>query len=484
MRITEHFKLGLTQSGVDFIDVDTNEDTELFLDPELISYTPNAWSERATEVIGGFFARFFELLSDGSFAEARAMFRHLHEPNETCLGYSTGRPRGHGLGDGQRADQLFQSLRASKAATSGVVNDLEDSEMFVPSIGIDTVSDMVTNLIRRLLIEYTQAQCCLHSIPLRPDTPSGYSWNPGTFTWAPGRDKMLVIDNEPRLLVPKWAVSRPWKSPTTTFCREYAVEFERAHQLSIQGPLVQYRKNKERTPYVTSKDIISHGYVSEKKEPLANWAQGHPNVYGDYKGRTERRCTPLSSVEMAGKGIDVAADALALVEKLKTVVPGRDHATIYHKLVAAALELLFYPALVNLKIENKVNAGRKRIDLTFDNRATSGVFQWIHSKLDAKCPLVMVECKNYTDDPANESVDQLAGRLDDHRGRLGILCCRSVKNRERLVDRCRDVRRAGNGICLLVTDAELVTMLEAYAQGVEHAYEATLTELVHEIALS
>ena len=81
--------------------------------------------------------------------------------------------------------------------------------------------------------------------------------------------------------------------------------------------------------------------------------------------------------------------------------PGGAGANLYHRAVADFLAAIFYPHLVNKKIEKEINEGRKRIDIAFDNLADDGFFRFISRHYMAS--QVVIECKNYTTDPSNHS---------------------------------------------------------------------------------
>ena len=66
------------------------------------------------------------------------------------------------------AERLFKSLSQSKAVLTGVVEDLEDTRVFVSGVAKDLTSDMATNIIRGHLLTYTQAQCALWGVALQP----------------------------------------------------------------------------------------------------------------------------------------------------------------------------------------------------------------------------------------------------------------------------------------------------------------------------
>lgn len=88
MKISEYFSLDKTQSELDFVDVDIDQDTPLFLDPHFLANRNDAWSQAATRSIRTFFQHLLELFSQDIIEEAWILFSHLTEPNETCLGLS------------------------------------------------------------------------------------------------------------------------------------------------------------------------------------------------------------------------------------------------------------------------------------------------------------------------------------------------------------------------------------------------------------
>lgn len=91
---------------------------------------------------------------------------HLTEPKETFLGISSGDPNGRGVGRGQ-ALQLITAIRRSKAFESGLLSDLSEMALYVEGIDRDKISDLTTNILRELLVEYTKQQCELFDIPLK-----------------------------------------------------------------------------------------------------------------------------------------------------------------------------------------------------------------------------------------------------------------------------------------------------------------------------
>jgi hypothetical protein len=85
--------------------------------------------------------------------------------------------------------------------------------------------------------------------------------------------------------------------------------------------------------------------------------------------------------------------------------------------IQALLTPLFHPDLAMPQRETPLHEGRKRIDLTYSNLAQSGFFAWVSKHHPAM--YLLIECKNYTGDPANPELDQLAGRFGPSRGQVG-----------------------------------------------------------------
>jgi hypothetical protein len=97
-------------------------------------------------------------------AKVMTLLSNLHEPNDTHLGLSKGRPRGRGWG-AKQARLLYDTLKSSRAVSSGKLKDLSDIELLMDGIGSDKISDLAVNLIRGELVSYTEEQCQLHNVP-------------------------------------------------------------------------------------------------------------------------------------------------------------------------------------------------------------------------------------------------------------------------------------------------------------------------------
>lgn len=476
MKINEHFVLNKSQFELDFIDIDTDFDTPLFLDPYFLGQRTDDFSTKAIRTVQNFFAYFINLLKAGEVERARQLFSHLGEPNETCLGLSRGTPHGRGVGTSD-ADRIFESIRASRAVQTGLVEHLEDFRIFVHGIDKDKISDITTNLIRKHLITYTQNQCMLWNMPLTADVPSGFYWNPVRRSWDSEHTSMLIIEGKKILLVPKGIVSFSRKYTPSKFHAKFLLTFLQHEHLRLGTALVQYRGDD--TPFVTKKSLIKHEAPLDK-DYLTTFTQAHPDIFAEFRSEM-RGETSVDDSELTEALKEEVIEYL--VNELQNIRPGNENASRYHRAVVGILELLFYPNLVCPQVEVEINDGRRRIDLTFDNAASSGFFQRIQNQFQLNCQYIIVECKNYSKDVKNPELDQIQGRFAPNRGRVGLMLCRTVDNHDALMARCNDIYKENRGLVLPLFDTDLIGALQAIKQG-QHEYpEQMLTNRLREVAM-
>ncbi len=164
----------------------------------------------------------------------------------------------------------------------------------------------------------------------------------------------------------------------------------------------------------------------------------------------------------------------SLAEAYKHIPPGPKHASDYHTLVLSSLNALFYPNLIQPHKEWEIHDGRKRIDVVFTNAADTGFFAQRRNDPKVNANAIIVECKNYSKDIANEELDQLLGRFDDNRGKFGIVTCRAIDDSKTLQKRCRDASSRSRGYMIVLTDEDLIEMLRAKSQLKDEEVESAL----------
>lgn len=463
-----------TQSQLDFVNVDTERDTPLFIDPYVFEVRDDLWSIQCNEAITSFFERVLEFIRTNQHDEALSLLQNLREPNETCLGLSQGSPSGRGVG-GIQAEAIFNNFINSRAAQTGLLSDLSECELFVEGVGPDKISDITTNIIRKQLIEYTQAQCELHSIIMQDDVPSGWLWDANNQRWIEEFTKLPIINGKKIILVPKASVRWKLGFSHQEYYNDFVLTYLQAEHLSQNTALVEVLKNKRKR--VTKKSL--KGVHPLEKNFLADFSVEHPEVLENYKNMMGVP-REVSNSEL-DENFNENTFARALITNLNQIERGDRQASRFHDFMVGTLEFIFFPNLIYPEKEAEINEGRKRIDMIYTNSATGGFFFRRRSAQNVAANKVVVECKNYMKEINNPELDQLVGRFSPHRGRLGFLIARSLDNRERFIQRCRDTVNQNLGYILLFQDSDIIEMLEMIENNNRSAIDRKLEQMFDEI---
>ena len=391
---------------------------------------------------------------------------HLREPKETFLGVSVGNPKGRGVGRLQ-ASQLISAIKQSKAHKSGLLSGLSEMALYVEGVDRDKISDLTTNIIRGLLVDYTQEQCDILGIETsRYIGPS--VWDIDRKNWVSKEVQLPHIGDDPILLVPKYIVRRRLSLDSQEFYNKQITDFLAAETLRANSSLVQTIKGKRK---------VFKGDVREahpkSKSYIAEMVLAYPELLDLYKDIARKQG---ASVTFDDDGPNITSVCATLASQFKNVPSGTKHADEYHMLVLGSLTALFYPSLVQPRKEWEIHEGRKRIDIVYTNAADTGFFSHRRNNANINANAVIVECKNYSSDIANTELDQLLGRFDNNRGKLGILTCRTVDDAALLLMRCKDASMRSQGYVLVLTDADLVEMLTAKSQLDDGLVEARLNQ--------
>jgi hypothetical protein len=454
MKFSAYFGISKAQAELDFVDIDTDADIPLFLDPISFANSDDEFSASCHTDMQTFFETVIDCVRRDDHGTGRGLLSDLHEPNETCLGWSRGRPRGRGVGDFQ-ATQLYDRLANSEAARTGMLSDLSDCELFIEGIGPDKISDITTNIIRNRLVQYTQAQCELHGISLDHTVPSGLLWDSSRRLWHQQYARLPVIDERKVLLVPKAIVRWPTDLSTShqKYYRHFVLNYLQQHHLRIDSNLVHVLRDKRRRVFKTE---LEQAYPLTK-DFLYRFSRENPEVLEKYKAATSTHRT-IEDREF-DEDFSEGDFARALRQRLVEIPAGRDSADDFHRLMVGLLEFIFYPALIYPRKEQPIHGGRKRIDIVYTNAAKSGFFARAHTYHNITSIFVMVECRNYASDPANPELDQLSSRFSPNRGRLGLLVARSFQDRDLFIERCRDTARDSRGFIVPLADEDINQLL-------------------------
>jgi hypothetical protein len=455
MRVSEAYKLGLSQAELDFVDVDTVCDSKLFIDPRALLLYNDDWGHWCISLLQEFFTEVLRLLGTASEDRGR-LLGQLHEPNETRLGLSSGRAQGRGIGR-DLSERLGDALSASQSVRSGLLQDLEDATLVIPGIGADMISDITTNVIREPLIQYTREMADEYGMTLVESYP-GPLWSPRSKKWQSVRAPILKADGRPLLLVPKAIVRRGLDFDPDEYFDDVIAPFLQEEEMQAGSSLVEVLKSGLKR--VTKKAIIGkYGRGKATNEAVTLRA---PQLLENYRKLKQTVHPPMSHGELAENEARPQPEWEMLLSDVLETPTGNDAADRYHVAVKGLLTALFYPSLVHGHKETPIHDGRKRIDITYTNAATDGFFWWLGQHYSA--PNVFIECKNYGKDVANPELDQLAGRFSPSRGVFGFLVCRGFADKKKFVKSCRDTARDNRGFIIVLDDDDLQALTQAASQ--------------------
>lgn len=487
MKISEMFGLKKNQHELDFIDIDLDDELPLFLDGYIFSMKNDPWSVKCNLIVDDFFRNIHEAVQFNRKSKLYELCKHLSEPNETCLGRSKGKPRGI-FQSTENVVNIFEQLfdvkkRGKKQFDS--IQVLSDMKFYIDGVGNDTISDIVTNLIRRQLIIYTNNQCELYGITTNKQISKPF-WNELSSKWEKEVSiDQLIIDGKRVLLVPKNIV---FAENYYTFTKEQFVQHDMLNFIKKKelqtpnSPLIQYKvpKKNQKTgdPYVTKKSIRERDKV-DKKQHVLEFSSKYPAIMETFKGKKHfKSLSIINFYEIQDNDFsDEQYNSLidAFIKTLESLPSGRKYADEYHEFILGLLTFVFYPSLSHPKKETPIDNTRKRIDITYVNTADDGFFNNLKSQITSN--YIYVECKNYSTKIANPEFDQLSGRFNESSSKVGMLVCRTAD--EFAYERASGQFRRKNELLLIITDELLISMLNDMKLSEEKSDINVLTHEKH-----
>lgn len=464
MRVSEHYGLGVTQPSLEFLDVDIERDTRVFVDPFAFHYLDTDWGNECVSLLQDFYGEVSHAVQHQDGERSLYLLGHLGESNETHLGLSSERSRGSGVADGLATD-IYEALIDSEAIATGLLTDIEQTILFVDGIGHDRLSDMTINIVREQLIKFTQQVCAEHGIPTVHGVDSGPMWDRHRHRWRVQHVPLPIAGDSRLLLVPKSIVRKSGVFDPGDYLTHFVLPYLQDVELTRPAStLVRVRTSRRRRGerYVTKKSLRDLKQGTSTKAWNTEVTKENPALLGAYREAKLRRTQPPDHDGLAAVAGTPTPDWDALLDAVRMIPSGRQHADDYHRAVQHLLTALFYPALDMPQRETRTHEGRKRIDITYANVAADGFFHWLHQAGDVPSGIVVVECKNYSGPLANPEFDQLTGRFSPRRGRIGLLCYRGfADSKAAVVSHCRDAALDDRGFVIALDDEDLATLVAA-----------------------
>lgn len=356
-RFTDQFRLGLDQASIDFVDIPLDTDFRVFIDPYAIAVTKTPWCRECHALASDFFQTVLNRLRGGKKLAAIALVANMHEDNRTRLGYSQDLPQGTGMGE-QKAIPFLRAIESSIAFRSGKIEDIEDTALFVDGIGLDIISDMLTNILREPLAEYTHEQCVLHGVPLTK-TEELPVWRPGK-GWGKVTADLPAVDGESILLVPRSIVRKDLSLHPNQYLQDFIDKYYEKGSASATHAL---EKMLQRVP--TKKDGSAHrGKIRDGlkgkgsiKHAMAIITGDCPEALDGYKQRARDNRPVLTPYELEDlqhnrKAIDINA----VVAEMRSAAANADEVSAILQSLSQGILSALHPALQHpRKIESGTN---------------------------------------------------------------------------------------------------------------------------------
>ena len=301
--------MGMAVSGhadIDFVDVHVDADTRLYIDPERIALSRHPFATAAREAINDFFT---ELCHAAAAHDEDAVYQLLsygREPNETHLGMSISRSCGKGTTP-EILMPIVDDMISMGLFDAGLITQLGDLQLWTPNFHYDRLSDLVTNIIRSVLVDYTYQQYEIWQLPL----PTAHhhnapTWDVRTHRWITCDFPHFLSGRFNTLLVPKVFVGQYMLSSPGELLYSYALRYRQQEHLDERTKYCHYtvKKNGDEVWKPPTKRELYKLEVKGKpaKSYLLEMGYEYPHMvrelHADHRSPAPRRAVAISDAEL------------------------------------------------------------------------------------------------------------------------------------------------------------------------------------------
>jgi hypothetical protein len=163
------YKLDYKNPECDFLNINLDEDTRLFVDAYAMSRSSNQHMQLGHKTLRTFMSETLSglknYIKDSTAIDSLWIPRCFSEPKGTGIGLAKNGHKGRGSNE-VKCQQIITALRHSQAVETGDLEDLEELLLVIEGIGSDTISDITINIAKKHFIEYTQEKCKKLNIPI------------------------------------------------------------------------------------------------------------------------------------------------------------------------------------------------------------------------------------------------------------------------------------------------------------------------------
>lgn len=286
MNFTEFQNMAIRgHRDIDFVDVHINADIKLFIDPERISLSKHLFAVPAKEAIDDFFNTLCEAAARRDANEMYHLLSFGKEPNETHLGLSSLYSRGKGTTP-EILMPIISDMIEQGLFDSHLITQLGDLHLWTPNFHYDRLSDLTTNIIRSVLIEYTYNQYYQWRLPLDTEiTHYVPTWDVNAHEWVIVDCPQFLSGDYPTLLVPKDFVGQQMLSSPSELLYKYALKYRQQEHLDEQSEHchIRTKRNGDETILPPTKRELYNLEVKGQpaKSYLRNFGVARPNIVSE-----------------------------------------------------------------------------------------------------------------------------------------------------------------------------------------------------------
>ncbi len=419
-RLTDHFRIPLSQAQAPFAIPLLDEDLPLHVDPFLLWASSSQQENALHGALINSFNQIGDLYRGSSKSQARQVIIHLSECEEAGLGTSQTRT-GKRIGE-KAADEILGLFEQVPQYNRRGFRHFEEIQFFVEGIGSDRISDISCSLLKSFLIDYTLQQCHRFEIPIGNSLPfTMYDQKTGSL-----KCEYVALPENPETNAPLLFIPKMWlrKKPFIEADRYFAELLLRPEfKGKTRNEILDFNRNNYGGVeiYVKSREMARDQC---KNDPLFSQI-------------------PISS----------AKGYMREIAKLNT---GKDNKADlkYEEKAARLLTSALYPALDFADIQARTDSGTQIRDLIFYNTQTSPWLKEIWEKY--KSYQLVFELKNVAA-VEKEHINQVNRYLKEDFGSFGVIVSRKPFPRQiekHVVDLWSGQRKCI--ICLDDADLEMI----------------------------
>ncbi len=194
------------------------------MDPYVIQALPGEFCLEARKCIDSFFHEIFRACREHNTNHLRGLLEYASEPNETNLGMKSISDYGKGATAGELTNLFLEFYKIVRRNPYSASNPLALC-MYIKNFDKDKMSDLITNIIRKLLYIFTVEQSTVWGIPLEPDVISiGHYWDYNNLNWNNLYGQPLSVGHKNILLVPKLIVRSRYVFNVECYIKQYILK--------------------------------------------------------------------------------------------------------------------------------------------------------------------------------------------------------------------------------------------------------------------